>query len=82
MKVKKRPRTRLSVHIITSSVWNNYDFGDKEDVDLESDELLVDEEVVDLPDVDAQLHLEWYSSFTIIMTIMEMLKKNMFNYHD
>ena len=32
--------------------------GGKEDVDLKSDELLVDEEVVDLPDVDPQLHLD------------------------
>ena len=31
--------------------------GEQEDVDLKSDELLVDEEVVDLPDVDPQLHL-------------------------
>ena len=32
--------------------------GEQEDVDLKSDELLVDEEVVDLPDVDPQLHLD------------------------
>ena len=48
---KNPPRTRLSVHIITISVWNNDDDDDDDD-DCDDDELLIDEKDGDDDDDD------------------------------
>ena len=57
-------RTRLSLHVITISVCNFFlgrkvlEFLKKGyQANLKCDELLIDLEVVDLPNVDSQLHL-------------------------